>query len=215
MAGLILAAPLLTGTALAQAVDTPHCRQECGATARDRSANTRAVQSCLMRCGAREALARQQRDAERNLGRIRGIDRPAQTGRTAQPVVVPAPDPALRYGAIYTAPPPSIGVGITVGLRDRLLAHRTASNDCMNRSGQPCQMVTEFTFACAAVAHGYRAAPGVAIMTSDPSTFRIIAAGHGMANTQADAEYDAISHCSRRDRGLTCRVVRSLCAGGH
>ncbi|WP_146422961.1 DUF4189 domain-containing protein [Humitalea rosea] len=165
------------------------------------------MQSCLARCAVRQGVVRQQQEDARSRPRGRAPAPPPV------PVAAPPPGPMRYYGTIYTAAPPGTGVGITVGQADRMLAHRTAENDCMNRGGAPCRLVSEFTFACAAVAHGVRQSPGTAIMTSDPSTFRLHVVGHGMANTRADAEYDAMSDCNRRDRGLTCGIVRSECSG--
>lgn len=237
-----LAVGLLTGIAICLAAptadsntqrraDSASCRRECSATSPVRAENSNPVQACLIRCGASEAFQRQQFSATSGTSG-RGASPPtpgAQQGRVGQgpsaaalPTTSmvpgqgsgPAPtrSSAPRYGAIYTAPPPAQGFGITAGLFDRIAAHRVAENACVTLGGASCRLALEFTTACGAVAHGVRRSPGALMITSDPSTYRLFVVGHGIGDTQRMAEDQAVSDCARRDRGLICRIARSSCA---
>lgn len=113
-----------------------------------------------------------------------------------------------RYGAIYLAPPPAAGHGLSFGMPDRLSAHTRAEGSCQSR-GVSCRSVLEFTDRCGAVAQARRA--NGLIRTADPSTYTITFAAGGAGPTQQAAEAQAVADCRQRDRSAACEIVASGC----
>ena len=186
----LLAAPALGQAGPEPPMDSPSCRQQCGAVLPRRIDNPREVQSCLTRCQALERL------------------RPPAAAMTA-----PAPAPGGvpqegPYGAVYLAPAPSSGMGLAANRPDRNAAHRAAELECIGRQGGACRLALEFRDRCAAVAQGL--VPRGLVLTPDPSTYQVMVATPGAGATAALAERDAMAACRQRFRG-TCRVARSTC----
>ncbi|MDB5371208.1 MAG: hypothetical protein JWP20_2766, partial [Roseomonas sp.] len=134
----------------------------------------------------------------------------AVTNATATAAQLAAVPGGARYGAIYLAPAPATGLGLSAGQADREAAHRIAGQRCIGGQSTLCRLALEFHDRCGAVAHGLT--PRGLFLTDSPSTFSVMAAAAGAGATQDLAERDAMAHCRQIFRG-TCRVARSLCDG--
>ncbi|WP_238940606.1 DUF4189 domain-containing protein, partial [Pseudoroseomonas ludipueritiae] len=137
---------------------------------------------------------------------------PAKPQAGREPPAPPqAPMPAPEggpFGAVYLAPAPSSGIGLTANMPDRNAAHRAAELECIGRQGNACRLALEFRDRCVAVAQGL--APRGLVLTEDPSTYQVRIAMAGAGATAALAEREAMAACRQRFRG-TCRVARSTC----
>lgn len=169
-------------------------------------ANPPETHACLIRCNAGQSF---ERDARR-------APAPANTPPRASPVAGAATaggaarPAAARFGAVYLAPAPGIGFGLTYGVADRLAAHGQAERACQAR-GVACRQALEITERCGAVAQAKRTTGMV--RTNDPSTYTVTFAAGGAGPTREAAEAQAVADCRTRGRAATCEVVASGCGG--
>ncbi|WPB84220.1 DUF4189 domain-containing protein [Sediminicoccus rosea] len=172
------------------------CRADCLQQAARPGAHPSAAQACQLRCGAGTAFVQQQtRRPAAGLGQL-----------VAHPV------PPANHGVVFAARSPSAAFGLVVGERDRLAAYRHAEARC-TQAGPGCRIVAEFTAACGAVAQAVRRHQSALFMTSDASTFHVLATSAGSGDTREAAERDALAECRSRDGHATCRIAAVQCRG--
>jgi hypothetical protein len=224
---------LLLAPALAVAQTTtapPACTRSCEAASSTIRANPAPVQACLIRCvagqnfrrsGGQAAFAgRAPSSPDPNPPALNGPAARRLTALGNAPYVpqvrglaaVPARPAAGggRSGAIYLAPAPSAGFGLTYGLADRIAAHGQAERRCQAQGGA-CRLALEFTDRCGAVAQARRS--NGLVRTADPSTYTVTFAAGGAGPTREAAEGQALGACGNRDRTAACEIVASGCGG--
>ncbi|WP_431305240.1 DUF4189 domain-containing protein [Sediminicoccus sp. BL-A-41-H5] len=172
------------------------CRADCLQQAARPGAHPAAAQACRVRCGAGQAHAQQQ----------------VQNPSAGRGQLVAHQMPAVSHGVIFAARSPSAAFGLVVGERDRLAAFRHAEARC-TQAGPGCRVVAEFTAACGAVAQAVRRHRSAFLMTSDASTFDVLATAAGSGETREAAERDALSECRSREGHATCRIAAVQCRG--
>lgn len=112
-----------------------------------------------------------------------------------------ASTPAVRWGAIFVAPPPSGALGWSYDAPSSARAQSIAANECAKAANRaPCSELITFFNRCAVVVHAL-------------DTAGKVDAVYGKARPMMrDAQTEAMSAC--RARFKSCKIVRQTCSRG-
>ncbi len=117
----------------------------------------------------------------------------------------------VTWATIYAAAPPGRAYGVSPATHDRLAAHQRAEAQCRaGPGGNTCRRLVEIQQGCAVLVQGARDDRLLPWSTPDPNQ-PVSLAVSGSGFTREDATRDGMDQCQRRQRGVVCRVIATIC----